>query len=324
MTTDATQAAIDTEALVEKYGNLKVPQLTMIMMGVIIVALIAVIIIGFVYIHRHFPDYANAIFIGVLSELIFGYLIYGGSTFLLSKVDAVNTFMTNHETAYNAILVILSVILDSLAVILGMKYLFKYNEKRNVRTNIGAAFTFGLAMYTAAIMTGQQLTFAFEYIMYGTMMNNLGLDTAIYQMMVNGVTEKDAVDSVNALINTSWLKFLWEGCSYVLKALVKTCAAVIMYGIYKEKLERKLLYAGIGMIAAYFIPTLLNLLLKAPGALCIVLTVLITIGAVVLTAVLIHKHMPEDEEDIKRKPLKKKHYTDNSQQKMPKIVMPDD
>ncbi|MBQ1376707.1 MAG: hypothetical protein IIY77_01935 [Lachnospiraceae bacterium] len=327
VTEAVTQAAadIDVDALVEKYGQMKVPALTMVMTAAVVVFLVVLIVLGFIYVSRHYVNFSNGIYAGILAELIFGYVAYGALNFAFQKIGPVDQFLKAHQQLGDCLLILVAVILECLAVFLGMKYLLRMNGKRHLETNIGHVVTFGLSTYAAAILVSQQLTYAIEYIMVSNTMNSLGMEVAVYQMLINGASEAEADATVRGMVESSWLKFLWDGFTYVLRAVVVTSSAVLVYGTERRGLDRKKwLPIAVLMIAAYYIPTLLNTVTEVHAAVLIVLTLLITAACAFIALRTVYKEMPSDWEDLKRKPVKKPKKKDSDKdKKMPKIVMPD-
>ncbi len=320
---DAAQASQELEALMEKYKDLKIPTQNLVLIGAVTALLIAVIILGFIYIHKHYAMYTNGIISGILAELLFSYLIYGGITFGISKIGSTAAFFEAHPAASDVFQIVLSILCRCLGIFFGIKYLIRTNNRQHVEHKIGAVLAFGLSMYAASILVGQEISFAIEYVMVSATINNMGIGAAIYEIMQNGVTEEEALASIQGMIDTSWLQFLWDGMTHIFRGLVDTSAALIVYGTSLRKLDKNWLPAAFSMVIAFYIPTLLNSTTRAPMWLLIVLSVVITAASVYTVLWLIHNWMPAEEEDLKRKPVKKNHKDDDKNQKMPKIVMPD-
>ena len=333
MTTEAiaeTTAAIeiDTEAIIAKYGGLKIPDVTMIMMAVTVLILVAAIVFGFVFLSRHYGNFSNGIFIGIIAELAFGYLVYGLITYALTKIPGPAAYFEAHKTFYSIIQVILSIICEGLAVFLGMKYLMRLNQKRGIYSEVSAPLTMGLSMCAASVLVGQELTFAVEFIMISLSVNSIGVENAVYQMLASGTEEAVVESTIMGMVNTSWSAFFWDGISFLLKGLAEISAAVMVYGVCKERLDKKWTLGAFGVFVLYYLPSLINNAVTLPTWALVIIAMVITATVVFIAGRLIYAKMPEDWDSFKRKPVKRrrqqKKEEEEKEKKMPKIVMPDD
>ncbi len=319
--TDATEAV---EVIHTPYSDMTIPLISIIAVGVGIAILLAAMIVGVILIRRRTRNFGYSVLTGIAAYITFCYLFYVAIFFLLGKIGSVKAFFDANPETSALIQLIAGLILEALAIFVGVLVIRKLNGRSGRKTDISVALGFGLAFFIATLIVNNVLTTNFEYILACVSINRMGFDEAVTLMVQNGLTEEAAIESVYGMCVQPWYLYLVDGLSYVIKAVLLLSVTIIVYGVQTRQLSKYFYFAAFGLEIVYYVPGLFKSETTAAGLIRFGTSLLIAAYAFRLAVRLTKRYMPMDYRILKRAEKPEKPKDDNKpQEKMPKIVMPD-
>ena len=331
---------ITIDPIVTGYGDLKIPVLSIIMMGVASVLLLGAMVFGFLVIINRTDNWGTGLLAGIGSYLIFCYLIYMLLQLGLNTLPFTKETVQSNPEQFTSIMTILSGLLVCVAIFLALKYTFNQAMKRGKQVTIGAPLAVGVGMFTAAALLNHEISTTVQYMAMCISINQMGFDaavTATVQSMVSGgeyaleEATKLAVDSILSVVNEPSLGFLMNALYYISIGVLETASAVLVYGYMNEKLEQKWIFVGFGGLMLSVIPNVLATLVGLPNAASVSMIVVIAAAVAFATIRLAKKYMPEDVKSLGYNHRKSSgsggfggDRKDKTPPKMPHIVMPTD
>lgn len=307
------------------YTDKKIPIPTILLLVFSVLLLIAFAVVTFILIRKRTKNWGYSLIVGLAAYLVFVYALNMVVLFGVNYIPGLSTYFETHMLVYNLIMMVFAFLFETLAVLVGLKIYQSTAEKRELAPELGAPLIYGFAFYLAAILVSQQLTYSFEYVMVCASINQMGFDTAVSAMVDGGIAEEEAISSLLALTDQNPVEYLLDSFVFMAKACIQTSAIVLTYGVYNKKLEKKFLGAALGLLAAYYIPSIISFFVELPTIVMFIMTILIGAAVVFVAYRIVSKYMPDDLREllvIKQQSGGKK--GSSKQQKMPKIVMPKD
>lgn len=320
-----------TQLITTEYSDLKVPTGTLIFLVAAMVLLIAVAVACFIVIKRHCVNWGMTIMTAAASFLLFSYLAYNAVFYALGMIPAVREQLNTNGTLLILLFLLFCLITDFLAVFLGMKYVVSQNTKRNLYYDLGTPAVFALSIYAVSLfieipnsLTAAPLNGFFNYFTLFSTINTSGFDPFVNSLIQNGMASADVVEQLVDYMSQSIWSYVFETFWAISRLVFFLSACVLIYGVLREKLEKKM----IGLAAAVILLSLLPKTLVYFGLHPIIATVMALVFAAAVfyyTLMIVKKQMPEELERVS-------HKIDNSYNKrnqnknkpMPKIVMPKD
>ena len=313
------------EPIVTEYSDVTIPVLTIVMIAVGALLIIAAVVAAFLIIKKHGRNWGLMLLTGLASYLIINYMISSLLMFGVQKIPGAAEYMEANPIPTSLISLLVSLILEFLSIFLGLKYGFNLYAKRNLSMDLPSVLMFGLAFLVGAVLISKQLTYSLEYILFSTQINKMGFDPAVTSMVQNGADQDEAMNTILTIARQNSFGYLFDSLSYITRGIADTCAAVIMYGVMSEKLEKKHYVTAGVILFTVFIPGLMGVIFGDEGvALRFAVCLVYAAGAVFVTWKLLSNHMQEDLARMKvivEPPLKRKK---EEPKKMPKINMPKD
>ena len=328
-----TTAAVEIDPIITGYGDMKIPVITMVMIGLGAALLLAGIIAGFYFIFDRTDNWGTALLAGIAGYLLFNYVLYMGIQFAINAIPFTKDFPQNNPTSYTASMTVMSAILAGLAIYLSMKYVMNTAMKRGQSVTIGVPLALGLGLYVGAVLTSREISNSIQYILVSVQVNKLGFDesvTATVQAMMESgeYTLEDAAklatDSLKQFIEEPAINFLLNQLYDIVVGILETAVAVLFYGAMTEQTDRKYILIGGGFVLLSIVPALLTSLTSIPDWAGFAINTVIAAAAVYLAIKVLKEQMPEDLRSLTYSHRKhKKKDDDGKPKKMPHIVMPD-
>lgn len=307
-----------------EYAGTKVPAVTMIMVSFSVLLILVVGIVGIVYAVKRFKNWGPGLISGIIAQLLFCFLLYVAVMFGISKIPGGENLAVDRPLWYCVLEYCITMVMTVLGVYLGIRYAVSTGKKRAMSMNVGLPLTFGAAFLLASLMEGETLTYPIQYIMISLSVNKIGFDPAVASMVEGGVEEEQAIAALLELVNANWFAYFCECMSIICSAVVNTCAAMIFYGVYDDKLQKKWLAYAFGGFLVFWIPGLINQIVKLPTVLILILMLVITAGMIWFTRKAVSEEMPREWEALVSKAPASTHSKKKEEPpKMPKIKMPD-
>jgi len=231
---------------------------------------------------------------------------------------------TERTTGFRILEYCITMVLTISGVYAGIRYAVASGRKKMMDMNVGLPLAFGAAFLIASLMEGDTITYPFQYIMISLSVNQMGFDPAAASMIEGGLTEEQAVEALLQLANADWFAYLCESLSIICSAVVNTCAAVIFFGVYEEKLQKSWLAYAFGGYLVFWIPGLINLIVTLPTVVILVVMLVLTAAVLYFTKKALTSEMPEAWAAMISKPQSARPNKKTAEPpKMPKIKMPD-
>lgn len=318
-----TAAAID--PIVTPYSDRTIPVLTIVFLIVGVLLLLAFAVASFIMIQKRTKNWGYGLLTGLASYLLFSYAVNMLIIFGLNKIPGAEAYFAAHEKLYNLIMMFVAMGLELCAVFLGYRYYKVSAEKRNMQPEPGSAVIFGWAFYLGAILVSQQMTYSLEYTLVCISINQMGFDPAVTAMVEGGTSEEEAIAGLLQMVEQNPFEYLMDTFAYFVKAFLQTSAAVLIYGCFYGKLEKKFMLTAAVTIMVYYIPGLLSVVTNIPTWAAFAAALAIG-GAFTYNAYrIIREKMPDELRaflEIKKSSGSFGGRGKKEPQKMPKIVMP--
>ncbi len=329
---EETTAAVTIDPIVTEFSDLKMPVMSMIMMGLAAVVTLAVLIAGIYLLFDRTDNWGMALIAGLAAYMIFCYLLYMGIQIGLNALPFTQGFVQQNPKQMTIIMTILSGILASLAVYLALKYVSSQAMKRGQSMTIGTPLGVGIGMFAAAVLTNREIMTNLQYIMMSVSINKMGFDeavtTTVQSMVENGYTleeaTKTATESLHSMMTEPSISFFLNSFYYILIGVLETMAAILVYGAMTEKLEEKWMFVGFGGLMLSIVPSILVSVTSFPSWAGVLVNCVITAAVAVITIKLAKQYMPEELHTLTYSHRRnRRDKGDGEKKKMPHIVMPD-
>ena len=326
-----TTAAIEIDPIVTAYSDLKIPVLSMVMMGLSAAILLGALILCFVMLFNRTENWGTGLISGMAGYLLICYALYMGIQVALNAIPFTKGFVQNQPDHYTVLITVLSGLLVCLAVFATMKYVSNMMMKRAQMMTIGTALAVGVGMFGASVIISKEMMNSIQYIVVATSINKMGFDpavtTTVASMMENGYEKEEAIklatDSLLSMINEPSISFLLNGTYYILMAVLQICAAVLVYGVMKGTLDNKWQILGYSGLLLSIIPSVLSNVTGIPGWVAFLINLTLSGVVLFLTVKAVKTYMPDDFQSLTYNHRKKKVKEDaEKRKKMPHIEMP--
>ena len=322
------------ELVTTEYTNLKVPMGTLVFLVIGMVLLLAVVIAGFILIKRHCVNWGFAIMSGAAAFMLFSYIVYNAVFIGLGLIPGVREQLSGSGTLILILFLVFCTICDFLTVFLGMKYVANTNAKRDMYYDLGTPAIFALAIFTVSILleipnslTSAPLSGFFNFFTLFTTVNTVGFDPFVTNLVQNGVNQAEIVEQLAGYMTQSLWSYVFEVVFAISRLAFFLCSTVLMYGVIREKLEKKY----IGLMAALIFISLLPKELAYHGLniiICMALSIVLAAAAFYYTLRIVKEKMPEELDRVSRKidnsSSSRRRGGQDRNKPMPKIVMPKD
>lgn len=330
---EETTEAVTIDPIVTEFSDLKVPVLSMVMMGLAAACILAALILGIYFLLDRTDNWGTGLLAGIAAYMVFCYLLYMGLQIGLNALPLTKDFVNDKPDQFTAMMTIFSGIFVCTAIILSLKYVNSQMSKRGQLMTIGTPLAVSVGMFTAMVLVNREMSTNIQYIFVSASVNKMGFDeavTATVESMVNGGTytleeaTKIATDSLHGLMTEPPISFFLNAIYYILMELLYASAAVLIFGEMDGRLERKWMFVGLGGVMLSIVPSILVTLTPFPNWAGVLVNLLITAAVVYITIKLVKQYMPEELKSLSYSHRRNRHKKDDDKpQKMPKIVMPD-
>lgn len=344
----AAQAAETTEVqetttLVEtEFAGSTVPAGTTILFAAGLILLIGAAIAVIAYLRNHVKNWAYPIYAGAIFYLLFSYIIIQLLSFGISFLPPVKAYAEAHSQMappwIQMVMYGLRIVMDALAIYLGMRYFRSSAVKRRIEPVIGHAISFGVACYVAYVLVSGAVSGYFQFISIAGTIKSQGYQNVLTQLITNNsgsFTQAYFESYLNSFIQPDVWRVLfstfvnrefWGSIPGIWPTLVMLAvyiaSSVLVYGFQIKKLGVKWLVAAFALIAFIWIPYIPSVVLDLPAwATGVWYTALL--GLAVLALWSVFKNELKDELNAfsySRAEEQQKVY--QQAHKMPKIVMP--
>ncbi len=330
---EETTEAVQIDPIVTEFSNMKVPVLSMVMMGLGSVILLAAIVAGVYFLFDRTDNWGMGLLAGLASYMIFCFLIFSGLQIGLNALPFTKDFVQNKPQQFTAMMTIFSGILSCLSVFLALKYVESQMAKRGQMMTIGVPLAIGIGMFLGSVLSNRQIMSGFQYIMVSSSVNKMGFDaavTATVQSMVESGYEleeakKTAIDSLYSMMSEPSASFFLNSFYFVVMGVLETSLAVLLFGEMTDRTEKKWTFIGYGGLMLATVPSLLNSLTSFPSWAGVLVTLAIAAAVGFFTVRQAGQDMPEELNTLSYSHRKNKGggKGDGHKKKMPHIVMPD-
>ena len=319
------------QLITTEYSDLKVPTGILIYLVCAIVLLLAVTVVCFIVIKRHCVNWGMSIMTAAAAFLLFSYLVYNGIFYVLGVIPGVRDVLSANGTLLIILFLIFGAICDFLSVYLGMMYAVKQNAKRNMYYDIGTAAIFAVAIYTVTLiieipnsLTAAPVNGFFNFFTLFSTINTAGFDTFLTNLAQNGVAVPELTEQLVGYVTQSIWSYVFETFWAITRLVFFLSASVLIYGVFREKLEKKMLGLAAAVILISLIPKALAYLGLHP-VICTAMAIVFAAAIFYYTLLIVKKQMPEELDRVSRRIENNNNRRNQNQNKpMPKIVMPKD
>ena len=316
-----TLPAID--PIVTEYSDVKVPAGLFIMLALMAVILIAVAVVSFIYINRHGTNYAQSITLALLSYIGLNYFVYSLALFGLQYIPGVMDFAAAHARTMQMLTLIFAMAMELLAMYLAVRLSVRASRKRSYYIDICTALMIGLVFYLAAIFISRHLSFTFEYFFYGLTINRLGFDQAVTEMVQAGANKDEAIASILELAEQNPWDYFWDSLIFILTGIQQTAAAIVLYGVFTDQLEKKWMLLSAGFIVSTYAASAVSIIFFAPVLVRFLILLVISAATLYITWRILKGPMSREIYTLTHR-KQKEPPKDDKPAKMPTIVMPKD
>lgn len=315
------------EPIVTGYGDMKVPGMTIAVLIFSILLLIAFGVAAFLLLKDRTFGWQQPLLVSAIAYILFTSLLYMGVLVGISNIPPLEARFNENMNLYATISIIWAILMELAAMYFGYRFIVKRMQKSHGRVNLAVPLGMGVGFYVMGILISSELSNFLYYIMYAVNVNSVGLDAMVTSMVEQGADVREATEAVIGFASQSPMLFLMDALSYVFKAVVETGGLIAIYGVLTEKLEKKWLIFGFGIVPLYFIPNVIATFWpESPIWLRLLIVLLIVAGAVYASIYMVKKYMPEDVNMLKHSIRRDGGGSRKNKQqppRMPKIVMPD-
>jgi len=309
-----------------------IPLSSLIWAGVSIVMLIGVAIAGFVLLKNRAQQFFNVLIMGLLVGAVASILLPSLVSFLINVIPGSSDYFSANPTIEGIVSLSLQVLFEFGGILIGYLVLKRSLDRYQTTIEIGEMITFGFAYFAVTILMGSLLSYAFEYIANAVSINSAGVEGTIAGILAqegNTYTEADIREALEAYAATDAKAFVYSGLISIFSGVISTCMAVICYGAFTKKLDKKFHILYTLECVFFVLPNILGFYIELSEIVYTLISFAITALAVLVTVWIIKTYFAEE---WKRFIVKK----DNNKggfggfggrkeepKKMPKIVMPD-
>ena len=345
--------------------NYSIPMSSIVAYAVGIVVILAVIIAGVVLLRNRVRNWVYPIFVGAIFYMVFCYVLPELVIWILTMIPATQAWalvkpledlpVYEYSQGLKYVYVGLIAVLSFLGIWLGMKYLIRSQQKKQVFPVAGQALAFGLGVFVAMSLVGNVTAFFYhtfdsiwssytpivyyQSIFNSNLINQNGFaDTiASYVEFMKGnmgseeltaaelaALETYSVQMFMQYVNNSIWTILTELLAIVSRGFAFAAGAVLVYGTETRQAKKTYMIGAAGYVVLYFAPYLVQQSVGVPTVVCAIYYALLTAAAVVGALLFMKHEMPGEMMSFSysRKAEQKK--AEKEKKKMPTIVMPKD
>ena len=289
------------------------------------VLLVAAAVAAFIILKRHASSWGNSLIYGLLAGVAFIALLPMLLSAVITLIPSWAEYLTTNETGNQVVSIILQLIVNCAAFIVGMILLKKSSEKTHQPFDAGSGVMFGFGVFLVELFIGQQLSFYVQYIPACLSINQMGYEAAVSSVVESGLTEEQAQEYLKNLSEFGGVELLYNAVTFLLKGVLEVFAGVVAYGLISGKFKKNSLALLIGGFVAFYALNLVFYLTSADSILYIAAVAVLIAVYGFITLKLVKQYIPDEWDRFKKVkygstsgfPTREK-----TPKKMPKINMP--
>jgi len=312
------------EPIVTEYSDVTIPISLLVIFVVMAVVLLAAVVVAFIFIKNRGTNFGQSIMFALLFYLGINYFVFNLSLYGLQMLPGVADFAKAHNRTMQLFMLFWEMLLSMVSMYLGLRYAVRQSRKRAYYIDICTALIYGLVFYTAALFVSRHLVFSIEYTIYGGYINSVGFDAAVTSMVQNGAKQDEAIATILDFARQKPIDHVFYSLNFILTGIQQTTAAVVLYGLFTDQLEKRWLLGAAAIYAGAYLGPAVSVIFKAPVFVNTLVSLAANAAAVYVVWRLLNGPMSKEMYTLTHKKVKEEKQKPDEPEKMPTIVMPKD